>query len=104
MRHRPGKYGKQQQRNQISNPKIWYVSCETYVTRRRARHSQSFENEEDAKQFAKVAAASGKAVYAGTISPHTPKQFIPPHKLDEWLNTGELAPVREHADIATSAT
>ena len=74
------------QPNQIADPKIWYVSCETYATRRRSRHSQSFENESDAKQFAMQAAASGKAVYAGTISPHTPKQFIPPHKLQEWLD------------------
>jgi hypothetical protein len=78
----------------MSNPKIWYVSCETYVGRRRVRHSCGFETETEARQFARAAVAAGKAVYAGTIGPSRPKRFIAPDDIDHWLNLAEPPSVR----------
>jgi hypothetical protein len=71
---------------EMSNPKIWYVSSEVYVTRRHVRSSLGFESESEAKQFAKLSLAAGNAVYAGTINPHTPKRFVPPEKVLDWVN------------------
>jgi hypothetical protein len=66
--------------------KIWYVSFDPDPKRRRFRSAQSFASESDAKQFAREALASGKVVYAGTINPHEPRRFIPPEKIEAWLN------------------
>lgn len=70
----------------MSNPKIWYVSSEVYLTRRHVRSSVGFESESEAKQFAKTSLAAGNAVYAGTINPYTPKRFVPPDQVLDWVN------------------
>jgi hypothetical protein len=69
---------------------IWYVSFDDFTSRRRVRSVQAFKSESEAKQFAREALASGKAVYAGTINPHEPRRLIPPEQIDEWL--------KEHRD------
>jgi hypothetical protein len=86
----------------MSGSKTWYVSCEACVTRRHVRSSVSFESESEAKQFAKEALASRKAVYAGTINPHVPKRFIPAEKVDDWINEVDPASVRDHAAATSS--
>ena len=85
----------------MSDSNIWYVSSETYVTRRHVRSSSAFASESQAKRFARQELAAGKAVYAGTINPHTPKCFIPPEKVQSWLDTGESA-VNEVAGTAVN--
>jgi len=71
----------------MTNPKIWYVSFENPQRKRQhVRSTQAFESEEEAKHFAREALASGKFIYAGTINPHTPRRFISPDQIDEWLN------------------
>ena len=74
----------------MSNPTIWHVSSEVYFTRRHARSSVGFESESEAKQFAKASLAAGKAVYAGTINPYTPKRFVPPEQVLDWVNAVDL--------------
>jgi hypothetical protein len=66
--------------------KAWFVSFDPDPKRRRIRSAQSFASEIEAKRFAREAVSSGKVVYAGAINPHEPRRFIPPEKMDEWLN------------------
>jgi hypothetical protein len=84
-----GKAGRKQYGREIPQPKIWYVSFETYRTRRHFRNSSAFESESEAKQFAREALAAGNAVYAGTINPHTPKRFVSPENMRDWVDAVE---------------
>jgi hypothetical protein len=68
----------------------WYVSFETSRTgkllgRSGARTTVTFQNEFDAKEFARAKFAEGLNVNAGTINPHFPKRTIASTQIHEWL-------------------
>jgi hypothetical protein len=68
----------------------WYVSFETSRTgkllgRSSARTTVTFQNEFDAKEFARTKFAEGLNVSAGTINPHFPKRMIASTQIHEWL-------------------
>ena len=52
----------------------------------RCRSTETFRNEQDAKEFAKVRLIDSSNVAAGTLNPHVPKLTIPSAQLFDWLN------------------
>lgn len=69
----------------------WFVSLEKVRAkgkRRFARQSNTFENENDAKIFARLKVEQGFLVTAGTINPVLPRRLIPSEHILLWLNEG----------------
>jgi hypothetical protein len=74
--------------NGITN--TWYVTFEVPRTGkppawRRSRATVTFQNEFEAKEFARTKVAEGLNVSAGTINPHLPKRTIAPTGIHRWL-------------------
>jgi len=64
----------------------WYVSFELpRGNRLRARATETFRSELEAKKFARVKLAETQHVTAGTLNPHLPKRTIAPARILEWL-------------------
>lgn len=75
------------------NPKDrWYVAfdvpqSERLVEKRASpRATQLFENETEAKEFARTKFAMGLSVTAGTINPHFPKRRISSKLIPGWFD------------------
>ena len=72
----------------------WYVTFELQkrgllsTKRRSPRATRTFATEVEAKNFAREKVDQGLIVFAGTINPQFPKQFVPPNKIPDWLETG----------------
>jgi len=62
------------------------------MRRRRLRHRRRlvelgvFQNEQDAKAFARAKLAEALNVTAGTLNPHQPKRIIASAQILDWLN------------------
>jgi hypothetical protein len=75
----------------------WYVSFQSYERvgerTRVIRGTEVFQNEPDAKAFARAKLADGSDVNAGTLNPHLPKRTITSRQMLDWLNEpeGEMA-------------
>ena len=65
----------------------WYVSFERMRTK--IRTAEPFQNEHDAKAFAKTKLAAGLNVSAGTLNPHLPKRTISSKQVLDWLDEPE---------------
>jgi hypothetical protein len=64
----------------------WYVSFELpREKRRRARATETFRSELEAKEFARVKLAETLNVTAGTLNPYLPKRTIAATQILEWL-------------------
>jgi hypothetical protein len=64
----------------------WYVSFELpRGDRKRARATETFPNEREAKKFARAKLAETQHVTAGTLNPHLPKRAIASAQMLEWL-------------------
>jgi hypothetical protein len=65
----------------------WYVSFELPrgKRRRRARATETFRSELEAKEFARAKLAETLNVTAGTLNPHLPKRTIAATQMLEWL-------------------
>ena len=50
------------------------------------RKTKSFQNEIEAKRFAKSKLSEGFSVTAGTLNPHRPKRRIAASEIDQWLD------------------
>jgi hypothetical protein len=68
----------------------WYVSVETLGKRGKIRTSELFQNEWDAKAFAKAKLADGLSINAGTLNPYRPKRLITSAQISDWLNEPDL--------------
>jgi hypothetical protein len=67
----------------------WYVTFEVPKTmkqrgRRIPRATKRFQNESDAKEFARIKYAAGR-INAGTINPHLPKRVIAWTEIHRWF-------------------
>ena len=67
----------------------WYVSVETLGKRGKTRTTEAFQNEQDAKAFAKAKLANGSNMNAGTLNPYRPKRLITSAQISGWLNEPE---------------
>jgi hypothetical protein len=72
----------------------WYVSFEFSgripgQKRSQARVTETFQNERDAKAFARAKSAEGSNINAGTLNPHAPKRTITSIQILDWLNEPE---------------
>jgi hypothetical protein len=70
--------------------KTWYVSFEVPAAvnpsgRRVSRATETFQNEFEAREFARAKFAEGLNVNAGTINPHLPKRAIASSEIHRWL-------------------
>jgi KaiC/GvpD/RAD55 family RecA-like ATPase len=68
----------------------WYVTFEVHrrgllKQRARPRMTKTFETEAEAKLFAREKLDEGLIVFAGTLNPHSPKQFISSTDVSSWL-------------------
>jgi hypothetical protein len=70
----------------------WYVVFEVPKTakRRGRRVSETFENESQAREFAREKTAEGLLVNAGTINPHLPKRVIASTDIQQWIEEPAL--------------
>jgi hypothetical protein len=67
----------------------WYVSFwahERVGERAQPRVTEVFQNEQDAKAFARAKLAEALNVTAGTLNPHQPKRIIASAQILDWLN------------------
>jgi hypothetical protein len=55
----------------------------------RSRKTKAFQNEREAKQFAKSMLSEGFEVTAGTLNPHLPKCLITASGIDQWVDEKE---------------
>ena len=70
----------------------WYVSFKLGSEKRwRERATETFQNEREAKQFARAKVAETENVTAGTLNPHLPKRTIAAMQMLEWLDEADLA-------------
>ncbi|MFG3593764.1 hypothetical protein [Bradyrhizobium sp. RDI18] len=81
----------------------WYVTFEipwkgTAVRSRRSRSTQTFENEMEAKNFARARSDEGLVVTAGTIIPHLPRRAIPSGNILFWLEEGQEQDIGDAAE------
>jgi hypothetical protein len=67
----------------------WYVSFETQGKLAKLRTTEPFQNEQEAKAFARAKLAEGLNVNAGTLNPHRPKQTITSLRILDWLKEPE---------------
>ena len=77
-------------------PHAWYVTFEVHKRgllpkRRSPRVTKTFENETEAKEFARMKFDEGLVVFAGTINPYLPKRLIPSGSIPLWLEEQEAA-------------
>ena len=65
----------------------WYVvfAVPKTATRRGRRVTEIFENESQAREFARQKTAEGLLVNAGTINPHLPKRAIASTDIQQWI-------------------
>jgi hypothetical protein len=64
----------------------WYVSFELPRGKRsRARSTETFQDEREAKKFAKAKLVDTPNVTAGTLNPHLPKRTIAAKHIIQWL-------------------
>jgi hypothetical protein len=68
----------------------WYVTFEVHrrglvKKRARPRMTRTFETEAEAKLFAREKLDEGLIVFAGTLNPHSPKQFISSTEVLSWV-------------------
>jgi hypothetical protein len=64
----------------------WYVSFERPRGKRTLlRATETFPNEREAKQFARLKLVDTPNVTAGTLNPHLPKRTIAATQILEWL-------------------
>jgi hypothetical protein len=67
----------------------WYVSFwsnERIGERAQRRVTEVFQNEQDAKAFARAKQAEALNVTAGTLNPHQPKRIIASAQTLDWLD------------------
>jgi hypothetical protein len=67
----------------------WYVSfwsIERVGKRAQPRVTEVFQNEQDAKAFARAKLAEALNVTGGTLNPHQPKRIIASAQILDWLN------------------
>jgi hypothetical protein len=64
----------------------WYVSFETQGKLAKLRTTEPFQNEQEAKAFARAKLADGSNVNAGTFNPYQPKRIITSVQMCDWLN------------------
>ena len=70
-------------------PATWYVTVEvhkrgTLPRRRSPRLTSTFENEAEAKSFARAKLQEGLVVFADTINPYVLRQLVPSHDIAAW--------------------
>jgi hypothetical protein len=75
-------------------PHSWFVTFEVpkrgvLPKRRSPRMTKTFENEVEAKHFARERFDEGLIVHAGTINPHLPRQLISSRNILSWLHDGQ---------------
>jgi hypothetical protein len=66
----------------------WYVSFEPKKLpgkRHHPRVTETFQNENEAKKFARRKMADTLNISAGTLNPHLPKRIIPSKQIVQWL-------------------
>jgi hypothetical protein len=69
----------------------WFVTFEIrkrgllHKRERSPRQSRMFATEAEAKMFARAKLDEGLIVFAGTVSPYSPKQLILPNDIARWL-------------------
>jgi hypothetical protein len=76
----------------------WYVAYEVPKTvkqrgRRTPRATEMFEDESQAREFARKKAAEGLLVNAGTLNPHLPKRAIASGDIQRWIEGARQRPV-----------
>jgi len=73
----------------------WYVVFAVPKTaKRRARRvTETFENESQAREFARQKTAEGLLVNAGTINPHLPKRAIASTDIQQWIKEVRKRPM-----------
>jgi hypothetical protein len=80
----------------------WYVSFERKDRQPGRNHplreAETFQNEQEAKAFAKVRLADGLNINAGTLNPHLPKRTISSKQVLDWLNEPEVDDQAEGTD------
>lgn len=69
----------------------WYVTFEMPKTMklrgwRTPRTTKTFQNELEAKEFARIKYAEGLKINVGTINPHLPKRAIAWRDVHHWLD------------------
>ena len=74
--------------NDVKNS--WYVAFEVPKNmkqrgRRIPRATETFPNESEAKEFARIKYAAGLKINAGTINPHLPKRAIAWNEIHRWF-------------------
>jgi hypothetical protein len=71
----------------------WYVSFERKDRQPGRNHplreAETFQNEQEAKAFAKARLADGLNINAGTLNPNLPKRTISSKQLRDWLNESD---------------
>jgi hypothetical protein len=77
----------------------WYVVFAVPKTARRRgrRVTETFENESQARQFARKKTAEGLLVNAGTINPHLPKRAIASTDIQRWIEGARERPTPKSA-------
>jgi hypothetical protein len=78
----------------------WYVVFEVSktATRRGRRVSETFENESQAREFARQKTAEGLLVNAGTLNPHLPKRAIASTNIQKWIDGARKRPMSNSAN------
>jgi hypothetical protein len=68
----------------------WYVSFQSYERAGKRTHilrtTETFQNEQEAKAFARAKLAEGSNINAGTLNPLMPKRTIASIQILDWLN------------------
>jgi hypothetical protein len=72
-------------------PYSWYVTFEVQkrgvlLRRRSPRATETFETEEQAREFARAKFNEGLMVHAGTVNPYLPRRTIPLSDIPGWLD------------------
>jgi hypothetical protein len=70
-----------------SMKKTWFVSYQSRGGSHHERTTQTFQTEEDAKQFAVQMLIAEKGPIAGTLNPYQPKQIISSFRVANWAAT-----------------
>jgi hypothetical protein len=75
--------------------RAWYVVFAVPKTakRRGRRVTETFENESQAREFARKKTAEGLLVNAGTINPHLPKRAIASTNIQQWIEEVQTRPM-----------
>jgi hypothetical protein len=75
--------------------RTWYVVFAVPKTakRRGRRVTETFENESQAREFARQKTAEGLLVNAGTLNPHLPKRAIASSDIRQWIEEVRKRPM-----------